>query len=104
MVFRVYLQGAAVGGGAELTTLTDFRLVSQEASVSFVHGRMGVAPGWGGARRLVDLLGRRRALDLMLTCSKVGAEEGRRLGYFDSVLTGGQTLAQTETWLEGEFE
>ena len=84
-MITTYLQGLAVGGGAELTTATDFRLVTPRARVAWVQvsgdqseafnhttdqsqARMGVAPGWGGARRLVNIVGRQRALELMLSC------------------------------------
>ena len=43
------VDGHAVGGGAELATAADWRCVSRDATVRFVHGRMGVSPGWGGA-------------------------------------------------------
>ena len=62
---------------------------------------MGVAPGWGGARRLVELVGRRKALQLLLTSSKLGSEEGTELGYFDAVLAGAETASQAEQWLLG---
>ena len=81
--------------------MTDFRLCSPGASVSFVQARMGVAPGWGGARRLVELVGRRKALQLLLTCSKLGSQEGAELGYFDAVLAGGEAVSQAEQWLLG---
>ena len=60
--------------------------------------RMGVAPGWGGARRLVELVGRRKALQLLLTCSKLGSQEGREL------LTGGEVASQAEQWLLGRIK
>ena len=66
--------------------------------------RMGVAPGWGGARRLVELVGRRKALQLLLTCSKLGSQEGRELGYFDAVLAGGEVASQAEQWLLGRIK
>ena len=97
----VFKQGPALGGGAELTTMTDFRLCSPGASVSFVQARMGVAPGWGGARRLVELVGRRKALQLLLTSSKLGSEEGAELGYFDAVIAGDEAVSQAEQWLLG---
>ena len=62
---------------------------------------MGVAPGWGGARRLVELLGRRKALQLLLTCSRLGCEEGRELGYFDALLSDEGAAGQAEQWLQG---
>ena len=101
IMYNISPQGPAVGGGAELTTTTDFRLCSPGASVSFVQARMGVAPGWGGARRLVELVGRRKALQLLLTSSKLESEEGRELGYFDAVLAEGEATSQAEEWLLG---
>ena len=68
-----------------------------------MQARMGVAPGWGGGRRLVELLGRRKALEILLSCSKISAEEGQQLGFFDAVLTEPQALAQTEGWLQGQI-
>ena len=45
-----------------MTTATDVRLVTNNAAVTFVQGKMGLAPGWGGATRLVYTVGYRRAL------------------------------------------
>jgi len=94
------LEGAAVGGGAELTTCTDFRLATQRASISFVHVRMGVAPGWGGASRLVDIVGKRKALQLMLSCQKLGLQEGLDCGLIDAELDETDAVAAAERWLE----
>ena len=66
------------------------------ASLAFVHSVMGLAPGWGSGRRLVDLLGKRRALDLLLTSRKVKLEEGLSLGLIDCEVDG---LDQTEKWI-----
>ena len=94
------LEGAAVGGGAELTTCTDFRLATAKASISFVQVKMGVAPGWGGASRLVDIVGKRKALQLMLSCQKVGLQEGLDCGLFDAELDDTEPVAAAEKWLE----
>ena len=83
--------------------MTDFRLCTPGASVSFVQARMGLAPCWGGARRLVELVGRRKALQLLLTCSKLGSQEGAELGYFDAVLGGAEATGQAEQWLLGHY-
>ena len=94
------LEGAAVGGGAELTTCTDFRLATAKASISFVQVKMGVAPGWGGASRLVDIVGKRKALQLMLSCQKVGLQEGLDCCLFDAELDETEPVAAAEKWLE----
>jgi len=94
------LEGAAVGGGAELTTCTDFRVATARASISFVQVKMGVAPGWGGASRLVDIVGKRKALQLLLSCQKVGLQEGLNCGLIDAELDETDPVAAAERWLE----
>ena len=94
------LEGAAVGGGAELTTCTDFRLATGRASISFVQVKMGVAPGWGGASRLVDIVGKKKALQLLLSCQKVGLEEGLSCGLIDAELDETEPVAAAERWLQ----
>ncbi len=59
------VQGAAVGGGAELMTCADLRVIQSDARVQFVHARLGLSPGWGGAARLKDLLGYSQALAVL---------------------------------------
>jgi len=49
------LGGPAMGGGAELATSTDFRVMSTKAKIQFVQSRMGVSCGWGGTSRLVKV-------------------------------------------------
>jgi len=99
LISATFLQGLAVGGGAEITTSTDFRLVSEKSSIAFVQARMGVAPGWGGARRLVSLVGKQNALDIMLSCRKITADEGMRLGLYDKILHEGATEQDAERWI-----
>ncbi|XP_068179209.1 ethylmalonyl-CoA decarboxylase isoform X3 [Antennarius striatus] len=50
------VEGRALGGGAELTTACDFRLVASSSVIQFVHKHMGLIPGWGGAARLMGLV------------------------------------------------
>ncbi len=59
------VQGAAVGGGAELMTCADLRVIQRDARVQFVHGRLGLSPGWGGAARLRALVGYSEALAIL---------------------------------------
>jgi ethylmalonyl-CoA/methylmalonyl-CoA decarboxylase len=59
------IEGAAVGGGAELMTACDWRIFAHNSKVQFVQTSMGISPGWGGARRLVDIVGRQEALKLL---------------------------------------
>lgn len=95
------VHGRAMGGGAELVTTTDFRLFTTAGEVKFVQGVMGVSPGWGGGTRLVKLLGRKVALDLLLTARTISGVEALRLGFADAVLCDeGDRYEQVEAWLK----
>ncbi|GMI32659.1 hypothetical protein TrCOL_g11010 [Triparma columacea] len=67
------IDGAAFGGGAELATATDFRVLGggSRSRVKFVQSLMGVTTGWGGGGRLVELVGRKEALQLLLTHKEI---------------------------------
>ena len=73
--------------------------------VTTVQARMGVAPGWGGAGRLVEIVGRGRALELLLSCRRLGAGEAASCGLVDHVLdTEGEKAVEAATsWLRGDM-
>ncbi|XP_039868881.1 ethylmalonyl-CoA decarboxylase isoform X1 [Simochromis diagramma] len=100
------VEGRALGGGAELTTACDFRLMEAGSVIQFVHKHMGLVPGWGGAARLVHLVGSQNALKLLGGAVKVDPELGVNIGLVDGVLEGHQKtegaaplLQQAENWL-----
>ena len=65
---------------------------------------MGVAPGWGGAGRLVEIVGRGRALELLLSCRRLGAGEAASCGLVDHVLdTEGEEVQAATAWLRGDM-
>jgi len=82
------VEGTAVGGGAEILTAADFRVLHRDARIHFVHVRLGVAPGWGGAGRLVAHLGRARALRTLAAAAPLTAEGALGLGLADAVVDG----------------
>ncbi|KAH7974948.1 hypothetical protein HPB49_021954 [Dermacentor silvarum] len=88
------------GGGAELTTACDFRIIVPGAEIQFVQVRMGLIPGWGGTTRLVKLLGAHEALKLLSSGRKVGAEEALELGLVDYILQNYESpLDEARKWL-----
>ena len=93
------LDGLAVGGGAELTTACDHRVGSAAARVHFIQASLGIAPGWGGAGRLVRHVGRRRALQILTREGVVGVDRGLELGLFDARLEGADPVAEAFDWL-----
>ncbi|XP_022046089.1 ethylmalonyl-CoA decarboxylase isoform X2 [Acanthochromis polyacanthus] len=100
------VEGRALGGGAELTTACDFRLMASGSVIQFVHKHMGLVPGWGGAARLVCIVGSQNALKLLGGAVKVDPELGLHIGLSDGVLEAQQEaegavtlLQQAENWL-----
>jgi ethylmalonyl-CoA/methylmalonyl-CoA decarboxylase len=77
--------GLAVGGGAEIATACDFRVAQPDSAIHFIHTRLGIATGWGGAERLVTHIGRRQALWMLLDAEPVDAETAREIGLVDAV-------------------
>jgi ethylmalonyl-CoA/methylmalonyl-CoA decarboxylase len=83
------LNGPALGGGAEIATACDYRVMSASEAVyvQFVHAKIGASPGWGGARRLSSIVGRRHALRICGTSVKVWAAEAEAAGLVDEVIS-----------------
>lgn len=98
------VEGRALGGGAELVLSCDFILMVRGSVVQFVHKHMGLVPGWGGAARLVRIVGSQNALKLLGGAIKVGPELGLHIGLADDILEEDQEeqrtlLQQAENWL-----
>lgn len=74
------LNGIALGGGFELALACHLRIASEHAVVGLPEMRLGIIPGNGGTARLTQLVGRARALQLILLGEQVNAAEAERLG------------------------
>lgn len=86
------LNGRAIGGGAELAVSCDFRVAAQNASIGFVHGKLGLSSQWGGGTTLTHLLGAQKALYAMATGTVYGARAALELGLVDAVCETGESL------------
>ncbi|NXC13298.1 ECHD1 decarboxylase, partial [Corythaeola cristata] len=96
------VQGKAVGGGAELTTACDFRLMTPGSEIRFVHKHMGLVPGWGGAARLVRIIGDGAALRLLSGAAGVDPERALHLGLSEETLSSSDepgALEEARAWL-----
>lgn len=74
------VNGDAVGGGCEIMTACDLRLAGSRARFAFRQIQNGLTTGWGGTSRLVALVGRSRAMELLLTGRTIDAPEAQSLG------------------------
>jgi enoyl-CoA hydratase/carnithine racemase len=88
------IDGAARGGGAELVSALDLRIGGPRTVFAQFEVAIGLLPGWGAPARLPHLLGRSRALDVLLTCRDVGAEEALAMGWLDRLVPSDRVLVE----------
>lgn len=79
-VFIAFINGAAFGGGTELSLCCDLRVIDPLAEMGLTEVKLGIIPGAGGTQRLPRLVGQGVAKELILTGRRVGAEEAVRIG------------------------
>ena len=80
------VNGVAAGAGCNLALACDVRIASQEAKLSESFVRIGLHPDWGGTWLLPRLVGRSRALEILVTGRMVEAAEAEAMGMFDRVV------------------
>ncbi|PIC63630.1 enoyl-CoA hydratase [Sporosarcina sp. P13] len=74
------INGYALGGGCELAMACDIRIASENAKFGLPELNLGVIPGAGGTQRMARLIGKGRAIDLILTGKIISAEEAVKIG------------------------
>src|SRR5882672_7897086 len=88
------INGIAAGAGCNLALACDYRIASEQAKLSESFVRIGLHPDWGGTWLLPRLIGRGRAMELMMTGRAVDANEALALGMVDRVVA--DLAAETE--------
>ncbi len=88
------VQGLALAGGLELVLACDVVLAAESAQLGDQHAQFGLVPGWGGSQRLPRLIGRRRALELMLSARWLDANEALAFGLVHRVVANGDLRDQ----------
>jgi len=83
------IEGVALGGGLELAAACTMRVGGTEAKFGVPEVRLGLIPGAGGTQRLPRLIGRARAVDLILTARQMGAPEALAVGLIDRLVDAG---------------
>ncbi|MFC2059570.1 enoyl-CoA hydratase/isomerase family protein [Chloroflexota bacterium] len=93
----VAINGDALGQGLELALGGDIRLASHQARLGFPQVTHGFIPIDGGTQRLPRIVGRGKALELLLTAETITADEALEIGLVNRVLTQGNLAAEVET-------
>lgn len=93
------VNGFALGGGCELAMACHLRVASEGAKFGQPEVKLGIGPGYAGTVRLPRLVGKGRALDLLLTARMVGAEEALQMGLVNRVVPADQLMKESEALL-----
>jgi enoyl-CoA hydratase len=98
------VNGFALGGGCELAMACHLRIASETARFGQPEVKLGISPGYGGTIRLPRLVGRGRALELLLTGAMIDAAEAYRIGLVNRVVPADRLLAESEQMLRAILE
>lgn len=94
------VNGFALGGGCELAMACHLRIAGQKARFGQPEVNLGIIPGYGGTQRLIQYIGKTKAMELMLTADMIDAQEAHRLGLVNYVVEPGQEVAKARELLE----
>jgi enoyl-CoA hydratase len=95
------INGNAFGGGCEIITACDLRIAAERARFGFAQVRNGLTTGWGGAARLVQLIGLSRACELLLSGRIFDAQEAHHIGLVHRLVPHGEdVLEAARAWAE----
>lgn len=90
------VNGVALGGGCELAMACTLRIASKNARFGFPEAKVGLIPGYGGTYRLPNLVGKGRALEMILTGEPVCADEALRVGLVNKVVPSEELLSAAQ--------
>jgi enoyl-CoA hydratase len=81
------INGFALGGGLELAMACHFRIASDNAKMGLPEVSLGVIPGYGGTQRLPQLVGKGKAMEMVMTAGMISAEDAKQCGLVNHVTT-----------------
>ena len=90
------INGFALGGGLELAMSCHIRLASENAKMGLPETSLGLIPGYGGTQRLSKLIGKGKAIEMIITAGMLSAEEAKELGLVNYVCTQEELIFKAE--------
>ncbi len=94
------VNGYALGGGCELAMACHLRIAGEKAFFGQPEVNLGLIPGYGGTQRLIQLVGKTKALELLMTADVIGANEAHQLGLVNYVVPSGAEIAKAKELIE----
>ncbi len=94
------VNGFALGGGCELAMACHLRVAGERAKFGQPEVNLGLIPGYGGTQRLIQYIGKTKAMELLLTADLLDAAEAYRLGLVNYVVPAGEEVAKAKELLE----
>jgi len=91
------IRGFALGGGLEFALACDIRIASEDSLLGLTEVNLAIIPGGGGTQRLPRLVGRDKALEMILTGVRIDAREALRIGLVERVVPAGEALSAAQT-------
>jgi enoyl-CoA hydratase len=90
------VNGFALGGGCELAMACHLRIASDNAKFGLPEVTLGIIPGYGGTQRMTALVGKGKALELMMTADMISAAEAKEIGLVNHVTTQAELIGKAE--------
>jgi enoyl-CoA hydratase/carnithine racemase len=96
------INGFAMGGGLELALSCHFRIMVDDpkATVGLTELNLGIIPGWGGTQRLTRIVGKAKALDMILFSKRIDAKEALSIGLINQISTRDKLMADAMAFAE----
>lgn len=94
------VNGFSLGGGCELAMACHFRTASENGKFGQPEVNLGLIPGYGGTQRLTQLIGKGKAMELLMTGDMIKAQEAKELGLVNHVFTSEELLPKTKEILK----
>jgi enoyl-CoA hydratase len=94
------VNGFALGGGCELAMACHFRVASENARFGQPEVNLGLIPGYGGTQRLTQLIGKGRAIELLITANMIDAASALQFGLVNYVVPQAELLNKTRSLLQ----
>jgi enoyl-CoA hydratase len=96
------IRGFCLGGGLDLALACHARIATNDAVFAHPGGALGIITGWGGTQRLARLIGRGRAMEMLVTGTKINAQEAFACGLITGLSSGPELIAEAFRLARGQ--